>query len=147
MKRFSTESGKVSFSHRLMLTKNFVYVFTVVTVLAVIVPLDPDMPRSGLDLSWVFSMNQAIKQNLSMGREIIFTFGPYASISTRSYHPATDNLMVFGSLLLGLCYAIAVLYMTKDNSVCRLPIFSIVLACFMCIKEDALPSGARGAFR
>lgn len=89
--------------------------FTIITTLAVFVPLNPGMPSSGLDPSWVFSMNEAVAQNLNIGQDVIFTYGPYASIFTRSYHPATDHLMVFGSIFFGLCYAIALLYLVNDK--------------------------------
>ena len=55
-------------------------------------------------------MNQAVAQGLAIGKDLIFTFGPYASIYTREYHPGTDHLMVFGSLFLGLCFAFTLLY-------------------------------------
>jgi len=116
------------------LAKSFVYVITIITIIAAIVPLNPEMPHSGLDPSWIFSMNEVVRQNLSIGKEIVFTFGPYASIYTRSYHPATDNLMVFGGLLLGLCYALAVLSMVKGRGIYWLLIFSIFLAFIACIK-------------
>lgn len=89
--------------------------FAIITTLAIFVPLSPGMPLYGLDQSWFFSMNQVEAQNLKIGKEIIFNFGPYASIYTRSYHPATDHLMIFGSLFLGLCYAVALLYLSKDK--------------------------------
>ena len=47
-------------------------------------------------------MNQAIAQKLVMGRDVIFTFGPYSSIYTRRYHPATDGIMLAGSVYLAL---------------------------------------------
>ena len=64
------------------------------SVAASIVPLKPDMPDRSLDGSWAWSMNQAVAQHLVFGRDIVFTFGPYASIYTRTYHPATDALML-----------------------------------------------------
>ena len=50
------------------------------TTLAVFVPFSPGMPAAGLDPSWRFGLNQAIGQGLAFGRDIIFTFGPHASI-------------------------------------------------------------------
>lgn len=130
-----TESmDKIRFASLSTLAKSFIYVITVITICLAIVPLNPEMPRFGLDPSWIFSMNEVVRQNLSIGKEIVFTFGPYASIYTRSYHPATDNLMIFGSLLLGLCYAIAVLYMVKGRRIYWLLIFSIFLAFIACIR-------------
>lgn len=74
------------------------------TSIATFVPLSPGMPGGGLDPSWVFGMNQATAQGLSFGEEMIFTYGPYASIATKSYHPSTDFMMVSGSLYLAVSY-------------------------------------------
>lgn len=75
-----------------------------ITVISVFVPFSPAMPAASLDPSWEFGMNQAVAQGLSFGRDIIFTFGPYASIYTKLYHPSTDFLMISGSLYLALSY-------------------------------------------
>ena len=72
--------------------------------ISVLVPLSPKMPAPGLDPSWAIGLNQAIAQGLSFGKEIIFTLGPYSSIYTKAYHPATDLMMVSGSLYLALSY-------------------------------------------
>ncbi|MBP2194650.1 hypothetical protein [Pantoea cypripedii] len=76
--------------------------------IVVIVPLSPRMPWSGLDPSWMYGMNEATAQGMSFGKDIIFTFGPYSSIYTRSYDPATDQLMIWGSLFLAVSFAVAV---------------------------------------
>lgn len=80
----------------LILPKYLISIFAIITTLAAFIPLNPGMPQSGLDASAMFSMNEAVAQNLKIGKDIIFTFGPYASILSQSYHPATDYLMVFG---------------------------------------------------
>ncbi len=64
----------------------------------------PWMPASDLDPSWCLGLNQAVAQGLVFGRDIVFTFGPYASVHTRLYHPATDTMMLLGSLYLGLSF-------------------------------------------
>ncbi|WP_254706813.1 hypothetical protein [Ralstonia pseudosolanacearum] len=51
----------------------------VVTAVCALVPWLPVMPQAGLDHSWVLGMNQAVAQGLVFGRDMIFTFGPYAS--------------------------------------------------------------------
>lgn len=80
------------------------WIVLIITIIAAFVPFSPAMPGAGLDPSWGFGMNQAMAQGLSFGKEIIFTFGPYASIYTKSYHPLTDFMMVSGSLYLALSY-------------------------------------------
>ena len=88
-----------------------------VTVIFVFVPFIPGMPTADnpLDPSWVIGINQAVSQGLAFGRDIIFTYGPYTSISTRNYHPATDHLMIFGSIYLSILYSIALLWITRNS--------------------------------
>jgi hypothetical protein len=75
-----------------------------ITIICVFVPFSPAMPRDGLDPSWIIGMNQATGQRFSFGEQIIFTFGPYASIYTRAYHPSTDLMMLGGTLFLSFAY-------------------------------------------
>ena len=82
--------------------------------LCIFVPFSPAMPAAGLDQSWCLAMNQAVAQGLSFGNDVIFTFGPYASIFTKAYHPATDRRMVWGSLYLGLSFGLAAWLAFKD---------------------------------
>jgi hypothetical protein len=107
------------------------------TVLAVFVPLAPAMPADGLDTSWMYAMNQGVAQGLVFGRDIVFTFGPYASIYTELYHPATDRLMVFGSLFLGLSYAFLLVLLGKGEQIKGLALYGIFLACLL-DSRDAL---------
>jgi len=81
-----------------------------ITVFCVFLPLIPVMPsQADLDPSWVIGINQAVAQKMRFGQEIIFTFGPYASIYTKGYHPATEHLELIGSFYLATLYAIALL--------------------------------------
>jgi len=89
-----------------------------------------------LDQSWTFAMNEAVARHLRFGKEIIFTFGPCASIFTQSFHPATDRLMVFGSSLLGLSYIIAFLYLARGRQPCLILLLVLFLATFP--NRDAL---------
>ncbi|WP_431606647.1 hypothetical protein [Legionella maioricensis] len=75
-----------------------------IILIGVIVPFSPKMPAPGLDSSWALGLNEAIAQRLSFGKEIIFTLGPYSSIYTKAYHPATDLMMIGGSLYLACSY-------------------------------------------
>lgn len=136
--------------------------FVAITVLAVFVPFNPEMPDKGvdpawisairqargkpqevwsrslakLDQSWTFSLNAAVAQRLRFGKEIIFTFGPYASIYTRSFHPGTDRLMIFGSLLLGLGYGIALVCLSRGRKPYTIVILLLFCATFS--PSDAL---------
>ena len=83
----------------------FVLPFAVcLVILAVFIPLKPLMPGAGTDMSWMMAFNQAVAQHLTFGKDIIITFGPYASVYTWVYHPATDRLMIWGGAFLGLGY-------------------------------------------
>src|SRR5450830_1431998 len=96
-------------------TVNFIlYIVLLITVISVFVPFSPRMPTGSLDPSWQFGMNQALAQGLVFGKEIIFTFGPYASIYTKLYHPSTDFIMVSGSLYLAFSYWVCLSLLMKD---------------------------------
>jgi hypothetical protein len=73
-------------------------------LLVCLVPWVPGMPAGGLDPSWVQALNQAMSQRLSFGSDLVFTFGPYHAIYSRTYHPDTFTLMLTGSFLLTLVY-------------------------------------------
>jgi len=108
-----------------------------ITAVCVFVPFSPMMPAGNIDPSWVFGINEAVAQGLVFGREIVYTFGPYASIFTKGYHPATDQLMIAGSLYLGLSYAAAVFLVTRNAKWYWLIALWIVLAGLM-HSRDAL---------
>ncbi len=80
-----------------------------VSIAAVLVPLVPRMPGADLDGAWMLAMNEAVARGLRIGEEIIFTFGPYASVYSTMYHPATDALMIAGALVLAAGYSVALL--------------------------------------
>lgn len=89
-----------------------------ITIICVFVPFSPIIPGQNpdiLDASWEFGLNQAVAQNLSFGKQLIFTFGPYASIYTQLYHPSTDNLMMIGSIYLGISYWISIAFLAKNS--------------------------------
>jgi len=71
------------------------------------VPFYPHQYEEGLDAAWVMAMNQAVAQGLAFGREVIFTFGPYASLYTKAYHPGTHALTMASAAVLAACYAVA----------------------------------------
>lgn len=91
------------------------------TLLAVLVPFAPGLPMADIDSSWMLAMNQAVSQGLKFGKDIIFTLGPFASVYTHSYHPATDTLMMVGSLNIAMAYFLVICLLSRD-----LPSFWIV---------------------
>jgi len=112
-------------------------IFLVITTLAVMIPLAPEMPQYGLDPSWMFAVNQAVAQHLVFGRDFIFTYGPYASIDDRVYHPATDHLVLFGSGLIALAYSLLLLLLMRTGRLAALWLFGLFL-CACVVARDAL---------
>ena len=102
-----------------------------VTILAVFIPLSPSMPKAGLDTSWAYATNEAVAHGIDFGKELIFTFGPYSSIYSRSYHPATDHLMIYGSLFLALGYAVGLWVLTRNRPPHWKIAFCVILAATM----------------
>jgi hypothetical protein len=116
----------------------FVLLFVLcLVILAVFIPLNPSMPSSGTDMSWMMAMNQAVAQHLVFGRDIIFTYGPYASIYTKVYHPATDRLMIWGSALLGVSYFGLLLLLGTERKFYGVALYGLFLACLV-NSRDAL---------
>jgi hypothetical protein len=74
----------------------------------------PTMPRPSVDSSWEYALNQAVAQGLTFGKEIIFTFGPYAAVYTRVYHPATVTRMIAGNLLLDTLFVACFVWLVRD---------------------------------
>jgi len=87
------------------------YVFFSFTAIGIFIPLNPLMPKKGLDPSWEYAMNEAVARHMDFGKQVMFTYGPYASIITHVYSPATDRRMMLGSLLVGMSYVAALGYM------------------------------------
>ena len=69
------------------------------------------MPAAGLDPSWMLGLNQAIAQGLAFGKDIIFSYGPYSSIYTEAYHPATSLMMTGGSLYLAFSWWVCLVFL------------------------------------
>jgi hypothetical protein len=90
------------------------YALIITVIFTVFVPFFPEMPSVSLDPSWKLGMNQAVAQGLTFGQEMIFTFGPYSSIYTQAYHPATDRLMMAGSLYLAVVYCVCFVSLMRN---------------------------------
>ncbi|MGL5742412.1 MAG: hypothetical protein ACRCXC_07625 [Legionella sp.] len=98
-----------------------------ILIIILFVPFSPKMPAPGLDPSWALGLNQAIAQCLAFGKEIIFTLGPYASIYTKTYHPATSLMMMAGCLYLAVLYWLSLIHLMKKARWYWILIYCIVL--------------------
>lgn len=96
-----------------------------IIIVPLFVPFTPKMPAPGLDPSWALGLNQAVAQGLAFGKQIIFTLGPYGCIYTKFFHPATDQMMMLGSLFFSCCYWL--LLVTLLNRVSWIWFFSWLL--------------------
>jgi hypothetical protein len=103
-------------------------VLSTITTLAIFASLNPSMPTIGLDPSWMLSMNEAVAMKFRFGKDILFTFGPYASIYTQTFHPGTDQLMVFAGAFLGVAYAVALLRLSGNGRARMLLFLTLFLA-------------------
>lgn len=102
-----------------------------VTVFCIFLPLMPVLPSAEpLDPSWTIGINQAVAQGLRFGKDVIFTFGPYASIYNKAFHPATEHLELIGSLYLAALYTIALLGVLKRANIAVLVAIWLLLAGF-----------------
>lgn len=71
------------------------------------------MPAAGLDPSWTLGLNQALAQGLAFGKDVIFSYGPWSSVYTEAYHPATDLMMTGGSLYLALSWWTCLVFLMR----------------------------------
>ena len=64
-------------------------------------PFFPSMPAPGLDPSWRMALNEAWARGFDFARSMVFTYGPYAFLSTGQYHPDTYPVLLVCALFLG----------------------------------------------
>ena len=114
-----------------------VALFVLWMVVCVFVPLQPAMPAAGIDESWRFAMNEAVARHLRFGPEVAMTYGPYASIYTTEYAPATDGPMLVGSLMLALGYAASIVHLMGTTGK-RWAVFAVLALGGLFILRDVL---------
>lgn len=85
------------------------------SLLTAIVPFSPRMPGVGLDPSWMTVVNEATAGRMAFGRDLVNTFGPYAALFTRTYHPQIDSLILAASVLLAAAYLFLALIAFKGH--------------------------------
>ncbi|SOE80824.1 hypothetical protein SAMN05446927_4074 [Caballeronia arationis] len=107
--------------------RRFAGALFIVAVVLCYLPLAPGFPIDSLDSAWQYALNEAIARHLVIGRDIVFTFGPFASVYTRQYHPATDVFDMSGNLLLGLAFASGLLCLAANSRKWPLPVVFVGL--------------------
>ncbi|WP_144108512.1 hypothetical protein [Paraburkholderia sp. BCC1886] len=148
------------YSGKLLLTV-LLRILAVAAMLVTFLGMIPFSPGIGSGSeAWTVVMNEAVARHLVIGRDIVFTFGPFASVYTQLYHPATYPIMLVGSaiLALGLCAGFVLLSFeqrpvllillpvvvavtsTRDAIFMAIP-FLLMLVCF----RAALPPGSKYA--
>lgn len=77
-----------------------VLILSALLTILVFVPFSPYYPGLNLDSAWMYAMNIAVGDGIQFGKDLIFTFGPLASVYTRQYYPATDTMMLIASVVI-----------------------------------------------
>jgi hypothetical protein len=109
--------------------RRFVVSGALIIAWLLLMPFAPGMPTAGLDGSWPYALNEAIARGYVFGRDVIFTFGPLASVYTRLYSPATDTMMLVGSAIYaaGICAMLGLAaYPRRDLMTLLVPILIIL---------------------
>ena len=81
-------------------------------------------------------INQAVAQRMAFGRDIIFTLGPYASVYTHAYHPATVWMMLLGCLLFDICYACCFAWLVRRAAWSWTPVLAAMLVAPLITQDD-----------
>jgi len=89
-------------SHNLI--KKIVLFFIFLGIGLFLIPINPTMPSVGLDPSWQHAMNIAVSQNLELGKNIVFTYGPYIGVCTHYFHPNLDSTNLVCTLFLSFAF-------------------------------------------
>jgi hypothetical protein len=99
-----------------------------VTVVFLYMPLSYVLPGTTLDESWAWAMGHAQAQHMVIGKDIIFTYGPYAALLTKMYYPDTDLLMLVASIPLAAFAAVVVYKLAHARPITWKILFSLFLA-------------------
>ncbi|MCR4538241.1 hypothetical protein NUV89_07530 [Pseudomonas sp. 18.1.10] len=99
--------------------------FLFITVLIAFVSFAPRMPENGLDPSWAWAISHAVDTGVSLGKDIIFTYGPLANVYTWMYSSVYGGLYFILSLYLAVAMSFGLWSLFVDK---RRAIPVIVLA-------------------
>ena len=92
--------------------KKYILFFLVFTSFLSAFLLYPMMPIVGLDPSWGYGMKEALIQDLAIGKDIIFTYGPYTALRTGLFHPDGSFIEASAAIYLAFCYTVAIIILS-----------------------------------
>lgn len=82
-------------------TRRYTPAAVVLAIVALLLLLPaPTMPGPGIDNGWVLAAEYAARHGAVFGRDFVFTYGPFAFLSTHLFDPATYGWAVAADLLL-----------------------------------------------
>ena len=93
--------------------KVFIFWGAIVAFIA-ITPVYPGVGFDALDRSWMFAMNVATARGM-VGKDVIFTYGPYGSIYTQQYFPQTNLTMLLGGAFLAVAISAGLLCLDRPG--------------------------------
>lgn len=102
--------------------------FLFITAFISIFPFSVRFPGGGLDPSWVLGMAEAVSKGMDIGKDVIFTFGPYSYVYTKLYTPDTALAMYGACFFLATTFGAMLLRCLSGASNKSILIFSLVLA-------------------
>lgn len=105
-------------------------------VLIRVLPLTPSFPGADPESAWRFALNEAVSRGLVFGQDIVYTFGPYASVLTANYHPATDAICFVGSAVLATSLAAGLIVLGSSKR--RYPLILIPTIMILSLIPDPI---------
>lgn len=115
----------------------FAWVLLSIAIASLLIPINPTMPRSGLDPSWVLAINEAAARGRIFGSDVIFTYGPLAAVSTRQYYPGAYAVAVTAGTMITLGYLEALRIMLARKS-WLWPVAAAILIAALCTTNALL---------
>lgn len=105
--------------------------FLFIAVLVAFVSFAPRMPENGLDPSWAWAISHAVDTGVSLGKDIIFTYGPLANVYTWMYSSVYGGVYFILSLYLAvaMCFGMWSLFVDKRRAI-PVIVLAIIFAWF-----------------
>lgn len=103
---------KISLS---MVEQGITYVVLALFMLLYLIPVNPVMPDSGLDPSWSNVINYAFINDMSFGKDLVFTYGPLGSFRFPGYVYAESSYYtaIVLSIFIALIVATSLFMITR----------------------------------